>query len=67
MKPKFPITVTFYEDGEVWILDSISELACNLEWFNSADPAEQASVLDADNREVFLVVEKLEVKEFKLL
>ena len=65
-KPKFPISVTFLEDGEVWVLDNINELGSNLEWFDSSGPEEEALVKDADNRNVVLVVEKLEVKEFKL-
>ncbi|EKO3828912.1 hypothetical protein NTE12_005387 [Vibrio harveyi] len=65
-KPKFPISVTFLVDGEVWVLDNINELGSNLEWFDSSDPEEEALVKDAENRDVVLVVEKLEVKEFKL-
>ncbi|WP_050924955.1 hypothetical protein, partial [Vibrio harveyi] len=65
-KPKFPISVTFLEDGEVWVLDNINELGSNLEWFDSSDPEEEALVKDVENRDVVLVVEKLEVKEFKL-
>ena len=64
--PRFPISVTFREDGEVWVLDHIKELAMNLEWFDSNDPEEEAVVNDAENRDVVLVVEKLVVKEFKL-
>ncbi|EHH1260710.1 hypothetical protein J7H92_004550 [Vibrio parahaemolyticus] len=65
-KPKFPISVTFLEDEEVWVLDNINELGSNLEWFDSSDPEEEALVKDTENRDVVLVVEKLEVKEFKL-
>lgn len=66
MEPKFPITVTFHEDGDVWVLDNINELGTNLEWFNSTNPDERASVRDASNKDVTLVVEKLKVKECRL-
>lgn len=39
-KPSFPITVTFHEDGDTWVLDTKNELECNLEWFESRDPEE---------------------------
>ena len=60
-KPKYPIKVFFKEDETEWILDNESELACNLEWFDSRDPAENSLVTDSDGNEVLLVVEKLEV------
>ncbi len=66
MTPEFPITVTFHEDGEIWVLDSIAELACNLEWFDSDDPEENASVTDATGRPVRIKVENLDVLVFEL-
>jgi len=38
--------VTFHEGGDEWVLDSIDEVACSLEWFDSDDPYENASVID---------------------
>ena len=61
-KPTFPITVTFQEDGDVWVLNNEMEVANNLEWFDSRDPEEKATVIDKSKRKVTLVVEKLEVK-----
>lgn len=61
-KPTYSITVTFQEDGDVWVLNTESEIANNLEWFDSRNPEEKATVIDKSKRKVTLVVEKLEVK-----
>ncbi len=61
-KPSFPITVTFIEDGDTWVLDTPSELECNLEWFDSRDPEENATITDSKGRKLLVVVEKLELK-----
>jgi hypothetical protein len=71
VKPVFPIKVIFYEEDEdddidVWVLDNENELAWNLEWFDSRDPSENASVVDSLGRSVRLKVEKLNVVEFFL-
>jgi hypothetical protein len=66
MQPEFPITVTFHEDGEKWVLESAHELASSLEWFDSDDPDENADVVDALGRRVRLKVEKLKVLQFEL-
>jgi hypothetical protein len=65
-KPEFPITISFLEDSSAWILNSEDELANNLEWFDSRDDEEHASVIDARGRLVRLKVEKLEVIDFFL-
>ena len=62
-EPVFPIKVLFKEDGREWILDSHHELACNLEWFDSRDPEENAVVTDKNGKPVVLVIEKLKVKK----
>ncbi len=62
--PVFPITVTFLEDGDKWILNNESELASNLEWFDSRDPDENAEIVDQLNRHVRVKVEKLVLIEF---
>lgn len=66
-QPTFPVTVGFEEDGEEWTFDSIEEMACSLEWFDSDDPEENATVRDAHGRAVRIKVERLEVKVFELL
>ena len=65
-KPKFPVKVYFHEDGDVWELDNTDELASNLEWFDSLDPNQNATVIDAEGRKVVVKVEKLELIIFKL-
>ena len=64
--PCFPITVTFHEDGDKWVLKDHFELALSLEWFDSRDENENASVTDSKGRQVIVVVEKLELKICKL-
>ena len=59
--PEYPIKVFFHEDSEQWILSNEIELACNLEWFNSQDPEEKATVTDNQGRPVRLIVKELEV------
>jgi hypothetical protein len=61
MKPKFPLTVFFLEDKEEWVLDNEEELACNLEWFDSADEDENAIVTDSLGRNVRLKIMGLKV------
>ena len=65
-KPTYPITVTFHEDGEVWVMKSERDLAFNLEWFDSNDPEERATVIDKYGRRVRLKIEKLELKLLEL-
>ena len=60
--PKFPLTVTFHEEARDCVFETELELACNLEWFDSREKDENATVIDSLGREVTLVVEKLEVK-----
>ena len=59
--PEYPIKVVFHEDNEEWILNNETEVAYNLEWFNSHDPEEQATVTDNQERLVRLIVKKLEL------
>ena len=65
-KPVFPITVLFLEDGDKWVLNNLSELECNLEWFDSKDKNENAQVTDNNGKPVILVVEKLKLKLLEL-
>lgn len=61
MKPSFPLKVIFKEDDDQWILENEIEAAQNLEWFNSDDPDEKATVIDKLGKHVRLVVKDLEV------
>ncbi len=65
-RPVFPITITFHEDSDEWILDNERELAYNLEWFDSQDPEQRASAVDHLNRRVWIKVEKLTLIAFSL-
>jgi hypothetical protein len=67
LQAEFPIMVTFHEGGDEWVLDSIDEVACSLEWFDSDDPDENASVIDGKDRPVRIKVEALRVLRFELL
>lgn len=59
--PEFPLKVHFHETGEEWILEDVDDTACNLEWFDSEDPDENASVIDSLGRAVRLKVRQLVV------
>lgn len=65
-KPSFPLLVVFHEDNDRWVLNNIDEVAQNLEWFDSDDPDEQATVTDSLGRLVKLKVEALTVIECTL-
>lgn len=67
MQPKFPITVFFEETGEEWVFADEIEAACTLEWFDSDDPEERASVHDSNNHPVRLKVCRLEVITLALM
>lgn len=62
-KPSFPLQVVFHEDNDRWILHDLDEVAQNLEWFDSDDPEEHATVTDSKGRRVKLKVEALTVVE----
>jgi hypothetical protein len=49
--PTYPLRVAF-DDGDEWVLDSPVEAACSLEWFDSDDSTEKATVTDANGRRV---------------
>lgn len=57
VKPRYPVAVRF-SDGEQWLLCSDHEIETTLEWFDSRDPTEDATVTDADGRSVELVIER---------
>lgn len=62
-RPTFPITVE-YENEPAEIFESEEDLCCNLEWFNSEDPEEQAKVVDSRGRSVELRIKELEIRKF---
>jgi hypothetical protein len=65
VKPEFPITVEFLEDGERWELLE-HDISMNLEWFDSEDPEQRARVWDRLGRPVRLKVERLETRVCEL-
>ena len=65
-KPSFPLVIVFHEDNDRWTLNNLEEVAQNLEWFDSDDPDEQATVTDSEGRLVKLKVEVLTVIECAL-
>lgn len=60
MSPEFPIQIKF-ADGDEWVLESQDEIAGTLEWFDSDDPDEGATVRDARGRHVHIKVVDLKV------
>ncbi len=72
--PIFPIYVTsYFSDGDVikYTLNNESEICGSLEYFGLEEDEEDTLndydvVIDAKGRDVILVVEHLEIKEFRL-
>lgn len=64
--PVFPLTVRWLDDDEVDVFDDLKELECTLEWFNSDDPGQGATVTDKLGRRVRLKIEALHALEFSL-
>ncbi len=62
MKPSYPIKIKFLEDGNEWVLADETELAQNLEWFDSNDEDENVEVSDRNGQSVELVVEAHDVR-----
>jgi len=65
LKPVFPLTVLFEEDGESWVMEDKADLENNLPWLDSGDKDEEATVTDARGRSVVLIVENLELKKLE--
>ena len=53
-RPEFPLKIFFMEENESWILEDEDDIRYNLEWFDSEDEEENASVTDKKNRPVKL-------------
>lgn len=66
-EPQYPITVRFLEDEEEWVFMNEVELTSNLEWFDGANPEENAVVTDQLGRPVMVKVEAHELLELKLV
>ncbi|GHV03562.1 hypothetical protein AGMMS50229_03060 [Campylobacterota bacterium] len=66
-KPTFPIKVVYHEDGDVHIFNNEDEMVCDLEWFDTEDSDENASVTDANGQAVRLKIEALDIQTFELL
>jgi len=66
MKPEFPLKVIF-DDGDEWILNTVEEVEGSLEWFDSDEPEEEATILDKLNRPVRLKVQGLRLSVFELI
>ena len=66
MKPEFPLHIKF-DDGEEWILETIEEVECNLEWFDTDDDDKSALVFDNYGKSVRLKVEALKLLVCELI
>ena len=64
--PEFPLTITYHSDGNAWSFASADELMSSLPWFDSDDPAERASVVDARARLVRLKLQDGQLVVFEL-
>ncbi len=60
MRAELPLYVKF-DDGEEWILNTVEEIECNLEWFDTDDGDKSAEVFDNQGRSVRLKVEGLQL------
>jgi hypothetical protein len=63
---EFPLTITYHSDSNVWTFESPDELLSSLPWFDSDDPAERASVVDARARLVRLKLQDGQLLVFEL-
>lgn len=66
-EPTFPINVRFNETRDVVFYENIEDLVTGLEWFDSEDASEDASVHDCQGRKVRVLIAKLELLEFCLI
>ena len=66
-EPLFPISVHFQETGVIVNYENVEDLVTALEWFDSTDPGEAASVNDCKGRSVRLLITKLKMMEFSLI
>ena len=64
--PEFPLTISYHSDGNAWTFETPDELLSTLGWFDSDDPAERASVMDAGGRLVRLKLQNGQLLAFEL-
>lgn len=64
--PEFPLTISYHSDGNAWTFETLDELLASLDWFESDDPAERASVVDARGRLVRLKLQSGQLLAFEL-
>jgi len=64
--PEFPLTISYHSDGNAWAFETAEELLSALDWFDSDDPAERASVMDARGRLVRLKLQNGQLLVFEL-
>lgn len=65
--PEFPLTISYHRDANAWTFETADELLSSLPWFDSDDPAEGASVVDARGRVVRLKLQNGELLTLALV
>ena len=65
-EPEFPLTISYHRDGNAWTFQTPDELLSSVEWFDSDDSAEGASVVDARARLVRLKLQHGQLLVFEL-
>jgi hypothetical protein len=63
-QPQFPVTFTWTSSGETEVFESLEEIECNVEHFDSSGGA--AKVTDAIGRPVRIRVSLLDAEIFEL-
>jgi len=66
IKPEFPLKTFDSEDNTEELFANEEELACTLEWFDSADTDETIQVTDSKGRPVRLKIEQLKIISCKI-
>ena len=64
--PEFPLTISYHSDANAWTFETADELLSSLDWFDSDEPAERASVVDARGRLVRLKLQNGQLLVFEL-
>ena len=64
--PEFPLTISYHSDANAWTFETADELLSSLDWFDSDDPAERASVVDARGRLARLTLQNGQLLIFEL-
>jgi hypothetical protein len=64
--PVFPVTFHWLKSGEAEVLESLEDIACNIENFDSDAAADEAIVTDARGRRVRIRLVLLDIEVFEL-